>query len=142
MPREGKGWTLQTVKPYNHCHWQGHCHRPGPQSNEYYLKKYVALLIRKTINAVTVMFAVMKIIQQIINAVTVIPVKMYQTISKHIMFRCHCRFLLEIWLFEIFFGWCWNSKQICSREFPTSTNSTFMRPPRAGMHTKRSASTS
>ena len=62
----------------------------------YYLKKYVALLIRKTINAVTVMFAVMKIIQQIINAVTVIPVKMYQTISKHIMFRCHCRFLLEI----------------------------------------------
>ena len=36
----------------------------------------------------------MKIIQQIINAVTVIPVKMYQTISKHIMFRCHCRFLL------------------------------------------------
>ena len=62
----------------------------------YYLKKYVALLIRKTINAVTVMFAVMKIIQQIINAVTVIPVEMYQTISKHIMFRCHCRFLLQI----------------------------------------------
>ena len=62
----------------------------------YYLNKYVALLIRKTINAVTVMFAVMKIIQQIINAVTVIPVEMYQTISKHIMFRCHCRFLLEI----------------------------------------------
>ena len=66
------------------------------EHGEYYLKKYVALLIRKTINAVTVMFAVMKIIQQIINAVTVIPVKMYQTISKHIMFRCHCRFLLEI----------------------------------------------
>ena len=62
----------------------------------YYLKKYVALSIRKTINAVTVMLAVMKIIQQIMNAVTVIPVKMYQTISKHIMFRCHCRFLLEI----------------------------------------------
>ena len=66
------------------------------EASQYYLKKYVALLIRKTINAVTVMFAVMKIIQQIINAVTVIPVKMYQTISKHIMFRCHCRFLLEI----------------------------------------------
>ena len=62
----------------------------------YYLKKYVALLIRKTINAVTVMLAVMEIIQKIINAVTVIPVEMYQTISKHIMFRCHCRFLLEI----------------------------------------------
>ena len=44
--------------------------------------------------------------------------------------------------FSRFFGWCWNSKQICSREFLTSTISTFMRPPRAGMHTKRSASTS
>ena len=37
-------------------------------------KNYVALLIRKAINAVTVMFAVMKIIQKTINAVTVMPV--------------------------------------------------------------------
>ena len=113
-----------------------------PSAPDLLFEKCVSLLIRKTINAVTVMFAVMKIIQQIINAVTVIPVKMYQTISKHSMFRCHCRCLLQIWLFKIFVGWCWNSKQICSREFWTSTISTFMRPPRAGMHTKRSASTS
>ena len=62
----------------------------------YYSKKYVTLLIRKTINAATVMFAVMEIIQKIINAVIVMPVKMCQTISKHIMFRCHYRFLLQI----------------------------------------------
>ena len=37
-------------------------------------------------NAATVMFAVMKIIQKTISAVPVMPVKMYQTISKHIMF--------------------------------------------------------
>ena len=48
------------------------------------------------------MFAVMEIIQKIINAVIVMPVKMCQTISKHIMFRCHYRFLLQIWLLEMF----------------------------------------
>ena len=63
---------------------------------DYYLEKYITLLIRKTINAATVMFAVMEIIQKIINAVIVMPVKMCQTISKHIMFRCHYRFLLQI----------------------------------------------
>ena len=56
----------------------------------------IILLIRNTINAATVMFAVMEIIQKIINAVIVMPVKMCQTISKHIMFRCHYRFLLQI----------------------------------------------
>ena len=45
-------------------------------------------IIQKTLNAVTVMFAVMKTIQKTINAVPVMPIKMYQTISKHIMFRC------------------------------------------------------
>ena len=45
---------------------------------------------------VTVMFAVMEIIQKIINAVIVMPVKMCQTISEHIVFRCHYRFLLQI----------------------------------------------
>ena len=74
----------------------------------------MTLLIRKAINAVTAMFAVLKIIPKIINAVIVRPVKMYQTISKHIMFWCHYRVLLQIWLFEIILGWCWNNKQICS----------------------------
>ena len=62
----------------------------------YYLEIGFTLLIRKTINAVTVMLAVMRIIQKTINAVPVMPVKMYQTISKHIMFRCHCWFLWQI----------------------------------------------
>ena len=44
----------------------------------YYLQKYVELLIRKTIIAVTVMLAVMKIIQKIDNAVPVMPVKCIQ----------------------------------------------------------------
>ena len=48
------------------------------------------------------MFAVMEIIQKMINAVIVMPVKMCQTISKHIMFRCHYRFLLQFWLLEMF----------------------------------------
>ena len=48
-------------------------------------EKYVTLLIWKSINAVTVMFAVMTIIAKIINAVPVMPVKMYQTIAKHTM---------------------------------------------------------
>ena len=61
----------------------------------YYLKKYVTLAIRKAINDVNVMFAVMGMVQKIINAVTVMPVKMYQTISKHIMFRCHCCCVLQ-----------------------------------------------
>ena len=47
-------------------------------------------------NAVTVMFTVMKMIQQIMNAAPVMPVEMNQTISKHIMFRCHCWVLLQI----------------------------------------------
>ena len=62
----------------------------------YYSIFCMTLLIRKTINAATVMFAVMEIIQKIINAVIVMPVKMCQSISKHIMFRCHYRFLLQI----------------------------------------------
>ena len=43
----------------------------------YYLQTCFTLLIRKTINAVTVMFAVMKRIQKTINGVPVMPVKMY-----------------------------------------------------------------
>ena len=61
------------------------------------------LLIRKPISAVTVTLAVMKAFQKLINAVPVMPVKMYQTISKHIMFRCHCWFL---WLISLL-GICW-----------------------------------
>ena len=52
----------------------------------YYLQKYITLLIRETRNAVTVMLAVMNLFPKLINAVIVRPVKMYQTISKHIMF--------------------------------------------------------
>ena len=37
-----------------------------------------------------------------ITVVPVMPVKMYQTKSKHIMFRCRCRFLLQTFLFEMF----------------------------------------
>ena len=44
--------------------------------SKYYVEKQVTLLIRKTINAATVMFAVMEIIQKIINAVIVMPVNM------------------------------------------------------------------
>ena len=40
-------------------------------------EKYVAVLARKTIDAVTAMLAVMKIVQNRINAVPVMPVKMY-----------------------------------------------------------------
>ena len=58
------------------------------------IKFDLTLLIRKTVNAVTRMFAVIEIIQNPINAVTVMPVKMYQAICKHIMFRCHCRFFV------------------------------------------------
>ena len=56
----------------------------------------------------------MNLFTKIINAVIVRPVKMYQTISKHIMFWCHYRLLWQTWLFEICFGWCWKNKQICS----------------------------
>ena len=60
------------------------------------LEKYVTLLIRKTITAVSVMLAVLKRIPETINAVHVMPVKMCQAISKHIMFRCDCSFSLRI----------------------------------------------
>ena len=80
----------------------------------YYSKWCLTLLIRITINAVTVIFAAMILFPKSINAVIVMPVKMYPTISKHTIFWCHYRFLLQIWLFEILFGWCWNNKQICS----------------------------
>ena len=66
-----------------------------------FLKICCTLLMCKTINAVTVMFAVMKRIQHIINAVPVMPVKMYQTVSKHIMFRCHCVYLSQICRFDV-----------------------------------------
>ena len=111
----------------------------GGDGRGYYSQFCLTLLIRKAIHAVTVMFAVMKIIQK--QLMLLVPVNMYQTISKHVMFRHHCLFLLQIWLFELF-CWCWNSGQICSREFLTSTISNFMRQPRAVMHTKRSATTS
>ena len=59
--------------------WYSSTHAQTSQSlnilySMYYLTFYVTLLIRKAMNAVTVMFAVMKIIQNIINAVTVMPV--------------------------------------------------------------------
>ena len=38
-------------------------------------------MIRKTLNAVTVMLAVVKMIQHTINVVPVMPAEMYQTIS-------------------------------------------------------------
>ena len=68
----------------------------------YYSKFCLTLLIRITINAVTVMFAVMNLFPKLINAVIVRPVKMYQTISKHIMFWCHYRFFAADLTFEIF----------------------------------------
>ena len=71
---------------------------------EILFRKFISSLIRKTITAATVMFAVMKMIQKIINAVPVMPVEMYQTISKHIMFQCHCCFLWQTYFFEIAFG--------------------------------------
>ena len=99
-------WAQKSIKIwiFNSCNY----------TYDYYSIVCLTLLIRITINAVTVMFAVMNLFPKLINAVIVRPVKMYQTISKHIMFWCHYRFLLQIWLFEIFFGWCWNNKQICS----------------------------
>ena len=54
--------------------------------NKYYSCFCLTLLIRITINAVTVMFAVMNLFPKLINAVIVRPVKMYQTIAKRIMF--------------------------------------------------------
>ena len=69
---------------------------------EYYSFFCLTLLIRKTINAVTVMSAVMEIIQKLINAVTVMPVKMCQTISKHIMFGYHYRFCYRFDFFNVF----------------------------------------
>ena len=90
----------------------------------YYLKICFTLLIRKTMNAVTVMFAVMKMIQKTINAVPVMPIKMYWIISKHIMVQCHCCFLWQIWLFVIF-GRCCNSKHICSSGFFEFINFNF-----------------
>ena len=46
----------------------------------------------------------MEIIQEIINAVIVMPVEMCQTISKHIMFRCHYRFFVANLTFGDVFG--------------------------------------
>ena len=47
---------------------------------------------------------VKELIQKIINAVTVMPVNMYQTISKHIMIRCRCRFFVVNLTFLDFLG--------------------------------------
>ena len=60
------------------------------------IEKNVALSIHKPSNAVTVMLAVMQIIQKTLNAAPVMPVKMYQTILKHNKFRCYCVFLSQI----------------------------------------------
>ena len=75
-------------------------------------------------NAVTVMLAVMEKNQKTMNVVPVMPVTMYQTISEHIMFQCHCWFLWQIWFF-VLFGWCCNSKHICSNGFFEFINFNF-----------------
>ena len=87
----------------------------------YYLKICFKLLIRKTINAVTVMLAVMRIFQKTMNAVPVMPVKIYSTISCFDAIAGFCGRLDFLW----FFGWCWNSKHICSGWFFKFINSNF-----------------
>ena len=68
---------------------QRHVEQASPDGlynkSNYYSKCCLTLLIRITINAVTVMVAVITLFPKFINAVIVRPVKMYQNIAYHVL---------------------------------------------------------